>query len=90
MAVDLEDFVRAIVNDGVAGGGAAIAGHEHSALELEGEDCGGLGEGDIRPWHGRTYGTYRTYVSYSSQQADEILTSASASGWVHHWPVRCR
>jgi hypothetical protein len=90
VAIDLEDFVGAIVNDRVAGGGAAIARDEHAALEFEGEDCGGLGLWDIRPWRRRTYRAYWTYMTHAPKQPNEIIGATSASGWVHHWPVRCR
>jgi hypothetical protein len=88
VAIDLEDFVRAIVDDRVAGSGAAIAGDENAALELESQDRGGLGEGNVGPRLRGTYRTYRTYVFHPSQHADEIFPSAS--GWVHLWPVRWR
>ena len=66
--VDLEHFISAIVNDGVAGGGAAIARHQHAALEFEGEDGGRLGEGNISGQRCcRSHRTDRTYVTYSPQ-----------------------
>ena len=40
--IDLEHFIRAIVNDGIAGGRTAIPGNEDAALKLEGQNCRGL------------------------------------------------
>jgi hypothetical protein len=88
VAIDLENFVRAIVDNRVAGSGAAIARDEHAALELESQDRGRLSLWDISPRRRPTCWTYWTRMSHSPQQADEILSSAS--GWVHHWPVRWR
>jgi hypothetical protein len=57
-------------------------------LELESEDRGRLGLWDISPRRHSTSRTYRSRMTHSPQQADEILSSAS--GWIHHWPVRWR
>ncbi len=35
MAIDFQHFIRAIVNDGVAGGRATIARYEHAAGKFE-------------------------------------------------------
>jgi hypothetical protein len=88
MAIDLENFVGTIVDDRVAGSGAAIAGDEHATLEFESEDRGRLGLWDISPRRRPASRTYETRMTHSPQQTDEILSSAS--GWVHHWPVRWR
>ena len=42
MPIDLEHFIRAIVNNGVAGRGAPISRHQHSAAKLKREDGGGF------------------------------------------------
>jgi hypothetical protein len=61
MPVDLEHFVRPIVDDGVPRGCAPIARHEHAALELERENRRRLRRKESRRrghvsrrWHGRS------------------------------------
>lgn len=44
-AVEFQDFIHLIGDDDIAGGGAAVAGHEDTAGPMEGEDGGGFGEG---------------------------------------------
>src|SRR2546423_556013 len=91
MPIDLEDFVGAIVNDGVAGGRAAIARDEHPALEFESENRRRLSLRNVRSRRRgshKTWGTHMTYMPHAPQHPDEILSSAA--GRFHHWPVRWR
>jgi hypothetical protein len=88
MPVNFEDFVGAIVNDGIPRRCPAIPSHENAALELESENGRRLGERYFGVLRDRSYMTYGPYVSHSTEQPNEILSSAS--GRVHHWPVRWR
>jgi hypothetical protein len=92
MPVDLENFIGAIVDDGIPRRGAAIAGDEHAAQELKSQDRGGLGERNFGPRRDSN-GTHRTHwtcMPHAPQQPNEIIGATSASGSIHHWPVRWR
>jgi hypothetical protein len=91
MPIDLENFIRAIVNDGVASRRAPIARDEHAALEFESQDRRRLGLWNVGARLRRTNGTYMTYGTYvphAPKHPHEILSSAA--GKFHHWPVRWR
>jgi hypothetical protein len=91
MPIDLEDFIGAVIDDGVARSGAPIARDENASLEFEGENGGGLGDRNTQRGRGcshRTYRTQRTHVSHPPEQPDKIFSPAA--GRFHHWPVRWR
>jgi hypothetical protein len=48
VAIDFENFISAIEDDGIARGRAAVARDEDAPLELESEDRGGLSLWNIR------------------------------------------
>ena len=96
MTIDFQDFVGAIVNNGVACGGASIAGHEHATGKFESKNGGRF---RLHPFRGvsdsRNIGCRREQT-LSPQQRREIVTRPKrrlvecSYRPVHYWPVRWR
>ena len=88
--IDLQHFVRAIVNHRVAGGRAPIARHQHAARELEGENRGRLGlradarstaiEAAIGPMADRTYEAVPPQERRKIGHAPRLTSRSSLAG----------
>ena len=94
--VDLQHFVRAIIDDEISCRRAAVAGDEHAVGEFEREDRGGLRRrGHREPGGCGGDGNLRQQI-LPAQERGEILGGSGARfreaqrHSVNHWPVRWR
>ena len=96
MSIYLQDFVRAIVNDGVARRRAPVAGHEHAAGKLKRQDgCRFRRNEGLIANHRRPLGRHMEQT-FAPQQRRKILTRARKvlverhGQLIHYSPVRWR
>ena len=81
--INFDDLLHAVGDDDIAGGGAAVAGHEHAPGVMKGKNGGGLGlHGRARRGSGR-----RGRETALGQKRKEVACNRER---LAHWPVRWR